>query len=118
MIAHCYYLISPKPELVALVGEVDEPDVMYVLERQLWENGEADRISRDAQVRRVKRAFATQAVDMLRNFTGLKQMQLSSPPTSVDFDRWWNAEKFQSYEEVDDIEERYGLNGKSVSDWL
>ena len=118
MIQPVYYLITPKPELVSLIGAADDPGVLYVLKRQLWENREADRISSDAQVRRVKRAFATQAADVLRNFTGLEQMQFSSPPTSANFDQWWNAENFQSYEEVDDIEERYSLNGKSSSDWI
>ncbi|QDT72962.1 hypothetical protein [Lacipirellula limnantheis] len=117
MIHPAHYLITPKPELVALIGTNSDPDVLYILERQLWENHEGDRISRDAQAKRVKRAFATQAVDMLRNFPGLQQMQFSSPATSVDFDRWWIAEKFEMCEEVEDIEERYGLDGKGGSDW-
>lgn len=117
MIHPVYYLIGPKPELVSHVGTTEDPDILYILGRQLWVNREGDRVPRDAQIKRVKRAFATQAVDMLRNFPGLENMRFSNPVTSMDFDRWWTAAKFEICEEVEDIEERYGLDGKTRSDW-
>jgi hypothetical protein len=113
MVIRGFHLIRPAADLVTLLAGSDDDHAAYLLEPQLWQHVEHDRTSwgMPDYTKRVKKAFVVHIARLTREHApelcGL--LRLSDDPDDRDFDQWWTTERFIVDEELEEIEQQYGI---------
>ncbi|RKI42230.1 hypothetical protein D7Y27_17055 [Corallococcus sp. AB004] len=106
MLHEAYYLIRPKPAVLAQAAALGLRDIKWLMEPQLWNKGEPDRSpwSRDDHLMQMKLLFLAWLRSEYGGQPEYKQLFGALPLSVESFDQGWFVERFYFPEPVSEIE--------------
>ncbi|MEE8057245.1 MAG: hypothetical protein V3T17_05345 [Pseudomonadales bacterium] len=94
-----YYIIKPKPELLAEAEKRDESILDFLSEPQCWEHTEKNPQFDKAKLAFLIEVYTNKPFPELMDFLGEKPISINS------FDKWWSIERYEFYGNVDESED-------------